>query len=90
MPVASRQSAGLPMYRSFTGTLPAFTGAPHRHHRRQPVRCRSSAGVCTVELRCRPGYSRYRPGCSRCRDGDDSRFIPEILNSLILTRFSSG
>ncbi|KAH3697197.1 hypothetical protein DPMN_084686 [Dreissena polymorpha] len=36
MPVASRQSAGLLMYRSYTGNLPAFTVAP-------PGRCRSSA-----------------------------------------------
>ena len=42
MPVASRQSAGLPMYRSYTGTLLAFTGAPPGHHRRNPGRCRSS------------------------------------------------
>ena len=33
MPVASWQSAGLPMYRSYTGTLPAFTGAPPGYHR---------------------------------------------------------
>ncbi|KAH3836017.1 hypothetical protein DPMN_109386 [Dreissena polymorpha] len=36
MPVASRQSAGLLMHRSYTGTLSAFTGAPPGHHRRQP------------------------------------------------------
>ncbi|KAH3828116.1 hypothetical protein DPMN_130067 [Dreissena polymorpha] len=46
MPVASQQGAGLPMYRSNTGTLPAFIGASPGHHRRQPGRCRSAAGVC--------------------------------------------
>ncbi|KAH3790035.1 hypothetical protein DPMN_168230 [Dreissena polymorpha] len=28
----SRQSAGLPMYRSYNGTLPEITGAPPGHH----------------------------------------------------------
>ncbi|KAH3830700.1 hypothetical protein DPMN_103947 [Dreissena polymorpha] len=34
------------MYRSYTETLPAFTGAPAGKHRRQPSCCRSSAWVC--------------------------------------------
>ncbi|KAH3856196.1 hypothetical protein DPMN_098779 [Dreissena polymorpha] len=55
MPVASRQSAGLLMYRSYTETLTAFTRAP-------PGRCRSSDGVCmggaTVPSRLFPLPSR--------------------------------
>ncbi|KAH3840898.1 hypothetical protein DPMN_114356 [Dreissena polymorpha] len=36
-----RAGKGLPMYCSYTGTLPAFIEAPHGQHR-----CSSSAGVC--------------------------------------------
>ena len=98
MPVASRQSAGLPMYRSYTGTLPAFTGAPPGHHRRQPGRCRSSAGVCigpggaTVPPRLFPVPSRLFPVPRRSLPvlPGDPRFIPEVLNILILSRWSPG
>ncbi|KAH3792221.1 hypothetical protein DPMN_145712 [Dreissena polymorpha] len=42
MLVVSRQSASLPMYHSYTETLPAFNGAPPGHHWRQSERCCSS------------------------------------------------
>ncbi|KAH3702772.1 hypothetical protein DPMN_077799 [Dreissena polymorpha] len=61
-----------PGRRRYTGTLPAFTGVPPEHQRRQP----GSVGVALpgsvwapVELRRRDGCSRCRPGCSRCRAG---------------------
>ncbi|KAH3813195.1 hypothetical protein DPMN_141647 [Dreissena polymorpha] len=67
MPVASRQSAGLPMYRRYTGTLPASTRPPPGHYRRHTGRCRSSAGACmgpggaTVPSRLFPVPSRLFP-----------------------------
>ncbi|KAH3852649.1 hypothetical protein DPMN_095211 [Dreissena polymorpha] len=96
MPVASRKSAGLPMYRSFTGSLPVFTGAPPGHHRRQPERCRSSAGVymgpgaATVPSRLFPVASRLFPVPRRSLPvlHGDSRFTPQVLNICILTRWS--
>ncbi|KAH3836923.1 hypothetical protein DPMN_110299 [Dreissena polymorpha] len=84
MPVASRQSAGLLMYRS-------YTGAP-------PGRGSSSAGVCmspggaTVPARYFPLPSRLFPLPRRSLPVlyGDSRFIPEVLNILILSRWSPG
>ncbi|KAH3813931.1 hypothetical protein DPMN_142404 [Dreissena polymorpha] len=55
------------MYRSNTGTLPAFIGAPPGQHRRQAGRCRTSAGVCmglgrgTVSSRLFPMPSLLSP-----------------------------
>ncbi|KAH3772541.1 hypothetical protein DPMN_173881 [Dreissena polymorpha] len=46
MPLTSLQSAGLPMYHSYTRTLPAYTRAPWGQHQPQPGCCRSSAWVC--------------------------------------------
>ncbi|KAH3804858.1 hypothetical protein DPMN_133150 [Dreissena polymorpha] len=88
MPVTSRQSAGLVMYRSYTGTLPAFTGAP-------PGRCRSSAVVCmgpggaNGAVPVVPGAFPVVPGATPVVAGD-SRFIPEVLNILIFSRWSPG
>ncbi|KAH3832673.1 hypothetical protein DPMN_105966 [Dreissena polymorpha] len=89
MPVASRQSAGLPM--------PAFTWATG-HYRRQPGRCGSSAGVsmgpggATVPSRMFPYPSRLFPVPRRSLPvlSGDSRFIPEVLNILILSRWRPG
>ncbi|KAH3839522.1 hypothetical protein DPMN_112953 [Dreissena polymorpha] len=71
MPVTSRQSAGLPMYRSFTGTLPVFNGL-HRDNtgdnRGVAVALPGSIWA-PVELRRRSGCSRCRPGCCWCRAG---------------------
>ncbi|KAH3834892.1 hypothetical protein DPMN_108225 [Dreissena polymorpha] len=59
-----------PVYRC-TVAIPELCQNSPGHHRRQPMRCRSSAEVCMrpVELRCRPGCSRCRSGCSRCCAG---------------------
>ncbi|KAH3860920.1 hypothetical protein DPMN_023844 [Dreissena polymorpha] len=56
MPLASQQSTGLLMYRSYTGTLSAFTGL----HRGVAVALPGSEWA-PVELRCRPGASRAAP-----------------------------
>ncbi|KAH3698539.1 hypothetical protein DPMN_086068 [Dreissena polymorpha] len=98
MPVASRQSAGLPIYRSYTGTLPAFTRAPLGKHRRQPGRCHSSVGVCmgpegaTLPSRLFPLSSQLMPVPRRSLLvlPGDYRFIPEVLNILILSRWRPG
>ncbi|KAH3825969.1 hypothetical protein DPMN_127858 [Dreissena polymorpha] len=79
------------MQRSYKGTLPAFTGA-------LPGRCRSSAGLCLgpggaqVPSRLFPVQSRLFPVPRRSLPvlPGDSRFIPEVLNILILSRWSPG
>ncbi|KAH3769476.1 hypothetical protein DPMN_170744 [Dreissena polymorpha] len=79
------------MYRSYTGTLPAFTVAPPEH-------CRSSLGVCmgpggaTVTSQLNPVPSRFFmvPRWSFPVLPGDSRFMPEVLNILILSRWSPG
>ncbi|KAH3749188.1 hypothetical protein DPMN_183679 [Dreissena polymorpha] len=91
MPVASRQNACLLMHRSYTGTLPAFTGAPPGH-------CLSTAGIymspggATVPSRLFPLPSRLFPVPRRSLPvlPGDSLFIPEVLNILILSRWSPG
>ncbi|KAH3876400.1 hypothetical protein DPMN_000240 [Dreissena polymorpha] len=61
MPVVSRQSAGLPINLSYTGILPAFTGAPPGLHRGNTGNNRGVAVALSgsvwspVQLRCRPG-----------------------------------
>ncbi|KAH3891680.1 hypothetical protein DPMN_015785 [Dreissena polymorpha] len=59
-PGQHRQSAGLLMYRSYTGTLSAFT--------RLAVALPGSVWA-PLELRCRPDFSRCSPGCSQCHAG---------------------
>ncbi|KAH3796603.1 hypothetical protein DPMN_150173 [Dreissena polymorpha] len=64
------------MFRSYTGTLSAFTGAPPGHHRRQPGRCHSSAGVtlfpgaATVETVQQPGRFLVNPGLATIYSGE--------------------
>ncbi|KAH3711850.1 hypothetical protein DPMN_071525 [Dreissena polymorpha] len=73
------------------GTLPTFTGAP-------PGRCRSSVGVCLgpggakVPSRLFPVQYRLFPVLRWSLPvlPGDSRFIPEVLNILILSRWSPG
>ncbi|KAH3878052.1 hypothetical protein DPMN_001933 [Dreissena polymorpha] len=68
MTVASRQSAGLPMQRSYTGTLTALHRGNTGDNRGVAVALSGSLWA-PVELRCRPGCYRCRPGCCRCRVG---------------------
>ncbi|KAH3725872.1 hypothetical protein DPMN_051725 [Dreissena polymorpha] len=69
MPVASRQSAGLPMYLAIPGLC---RHSPRLHlgtrgDNRGVAVARPESVWAPVEQRCRPGCSRRRPGCSRCR-----------------------
>ncbi|KAH3888262.1 hypothetical protein DPMN_012294 [Dreissena polymorpha] len=90
------QCAGLLMYRSYTGTLLAFTGAPPGHHRQQPGRCCSSAGVCMGQGEATVPSGLFSvpyllfpvPRQSLPVLPGDSQFIPEVLNISVLTRWS--
>ncbi|KAH3694248.1 hypothetical protein DPMN_081688 [Dreissena polymorpha] len=42
--IAPVSAGGVTVYRGSAGTLPAFTGAPPGHYRRQPLLCRASPG----------------------------------------------
>ncbi|KAH3796267.1 hypothetical protein DPMN_149835 [Dreissena polymorpha] len=94
MPVASRQSVDLPMYHSYTGTLPHSPGLllGTIGDNRSVVVALPGSVWAPVGLRIRPGCSRYCPGCSGAAPvlPVDSRFIPEVLNILILSRWSPG
>ncbi|KAH3740374.1 hypothetical protein DPMN_047080 [Dreissena polymorpha] len=68
------------MYRSYTGTLPAFTGTPQGHQ----GRCQSSAGVYMEAFNILILF-RWSPGCPRSSPVHlgrprfipvESRFIP--------------
>ncbi|KAH3799230.1 hypothetical protein DPMN_152836 [Dreissena polymorpha] len=87
MPVAFRQSAGFLIYRSYTGTLTAFTWAlPYFCHGLYGPRW--SYGAVTGF----PVPSRLFPVPRRSLSvlPGDSRFIPDVLNILILSRWSPG
>ncbi|KAH3844061.1 hypothetical protein DPMN_086312 [Dreissena polymorpha] len=80
----------------YTGTLPTFTRAPPGHHRRQAGRCCSASGVCmgpggaTVSSGLFPVPSRLFPVPRRSMPvlHGNYRFIPQVLNILILIRWS--
>ncbi|KAH3877627.1 hypothetical protein DPMN_001502 [Dreissena polymorpha] len=87
MPVASRQSAGFPIYCSYSGTLPAFTG----DNRGSAVALLGSVWA-LVELWCCPSCSQLFPVPRRLLPVLHGyfRFIPEVLNILILSCWSPG
>ncbi|KAH3753711.1 hypothetical protein DPMN_188354 [Dreissena polymorpha] len=71
MPVASRQSAGLPMNLAIPGLCrhsPGLHLGTTGDNRGVAVALSMSIWA-PVEQRCRPGCSRCRPGCSRFRAG---------------------